>query len=79
VDEHAAEAFTAPGDQTERFVAGASAIWCLPQGRVDPDPEPVGTLIRLPDLRELGRRVGYDDAQVLPIEHPEWRLCRLVP
>src|SRR5262245_39790503 len=33
VDERAAETFTAPGDEIERFFA-ASAIWCLPQGRV---------------------------------------------
>jgi len=33
VDERAAESFTAPGGEIERFFAAASAIWCLPQGR----------------------------------------------
>jgi SAM-dependent methyltransferase len=79
VDERAAEVFTAPGEPTERFFAAASAIWCLPQGRVGPDPEPVGTLIRPAAMRELARRAGYQDADVLPIEHPAWRFYRLVP
>ena len=79
VDERAAENFTAPGDETERFFAAASAIWCLPQGRVGPDPEPVGTLIRPAAMRDLARRAGYTDAEILPIEHPVWRFYRLVP
>jgi hypothetical protein len=77
--ERAAESFTAPGDQIERFFAAASAIWCLPQGRVGPDPEPVGTLIRPAAMLDLARRAGYADAQILPIEHPVWRFYRLVP
>jgi SAM-dependent methyltransferase len=79
VDERAADTFTAPGDETERFFAAASVIWCLPQGRVGPDPEPVGTLIRPAAMRDLARRAGYADAEILPIEHPAWRFYRLVP
>ena len=59
VDERADETFTAPGDDVERFFAAASAVWCLPQGRVGPDPEPVGTLIRPDTMRDLARRAGY--------------------
>jgi SAM-dependent methyltransferase len=79
VDERAAETFTAPGDEIERFFAAASTIWCLPQGRVGQDPEPVGTLIRPAAMRGLARRAGYADAVILPIEHPVWRFYRLVP
>ena len=79
VDERAAESFTAPGDLTERFFAAASAIWCLPQGRVGLDPEPVGTLIRPAHMQDLARRAGYTEAGTLPIEHPAWRFYRLVP
>jgi hypothetical protein len=74
-----AESFTAPGDEIERFFAAVSAIWCLPQGRVGPDPEPVGTLIRPAAMLDLARRAGYADAQILPIGHPVWRFYRLVP
>jgi SAM-dependent methyltransferase len=79
VDERAAESFTAPGDEVERFFASASAIWCLPQGRVGPDPEPVGTLIRPEIMRDLASRAGYAETEILPIEHPVWRFYRLVP
>ena len=79
VDERAADTFTAPGEEFERFFAAASAIWCLPQGRVGPDPEPVGTLIRPAAMLDLARRAGYADGQILPIEHPVWRFYRLVP
>jgi SAM-dependent methyltransferase len=79
VDERAAENFTAPGDEVERFFAAASAIWCLPQGRVGPDPEPVGTLIRPAVMCDLARRAGYAEAEILPIEHPVWRFYRLTP
>ena len=79
VDERAAETFTAPGDEAERFFASASAIWCLPQGRVGPDPEPVGTLIRPAAMRDLAERAGYASMQIVPIEHPSWRFYRLTP
>ena len=79
VEERAAEKFTAPGDDTERFFAAASAIWCLPQGRTGTDPEPIGALIRPADVRDLAERAGYAGVQVLPIEHPSWRFYRLVP
>jgi SAM-dependent methyltransferase len=79
VDMRAAETFTAPGDEFERFFAAASAIWCLPQGRVGPDPEPVGTLMRPATMRDLAGRAGYTDVQIVPIEHPSWRFYRLIP
>jgi len=79
VDERAAESFTAPGDETKRFFAAASAIWCLPQGRVGSDPEPTGTPIRPAAMRNLARKAGYADAEILPIEHPVWRFCWLAP
>ena len=79
VDERAAESFTAPGDEIERFFAAASAIWCLPQGRVGPGPELAGTLIRRAAMRGLARWAGHVDGQILPIEDPVWRFCGLVP
>lgn len=78
VDERAAESFTAPGGEIERFFAAASAIWCLPQGRAGPGPESAGTLIRPAAMAGLARRAGYADGQILPIEDPVWRFCRLV-
>jgi hypothetical protein len=44
-----------------------------------PGPEPVGTLIRPAAMVDLAWRAGYASGQSLPIEHPVWRICRLVP
>lgn len=79
VDERAAETFTAPGDDVERFFAAASVIWCLPQGRVGPDPEPVGTLIRPDTMRDLAHQAGYTGVEIVPIDHPFWRFYRFTP
>lgn len=79
VDMRAAETFTAPGDEVERYLGAASALWCLPQGRLGPDPEPVGTLIRPAAMRELAARAGYAEVRIEPIEHEFWRFYRLVP
>ena len=79
VDLRAAETFTAPGDEVQRFFAAAGAVWCVPQGRVGPDPEPVGTLIRPDIVRELAGQAGYAGVDIVPIEHPFWRFYRLTP
>jgi SAM-dependent methyltransferase len=77
MDERAAETLTAPGDEVERFLAQISPLWCLPQGLVGDDPEPVGTLLRPAKLRELAVRAGFADVTVLDIEHPFWRFYQL--
>jgi SAM-dependent methyltransferase len=79
MDERAAETLTAPGDEVERFLAQMSPLWCLPQGLVGEDPEPVGTLLRPAKMRELAGRAGFAGVTVLDIEHPFWRFYRLDP
>jgi SAM-dependent methyltransferase len=79
MDENAAETFTAPGDPVERFLGGVSALWCLPQGLVGPDPEPVGTLMRPGTMAALARRAGFAGTEILPVEHPFFRFYRLRP
>ncbi|TDO43346.1 methyltransferase family protein [Kribbella sp. VKM Ac-2527] len=78
MEEHVAESFTAPGDEVERFMAAAGTIWCVPQGRIEADSEVVGPLdIRPAVMRRLAERAGFDDVEILPIEHPFWRFYRL--
>jgi SAM-dependent methyltransferase len=79
MDERAAETLAAPGDDVERFLAQMSPLWCLPQGMVGDDPEPVGTLLRPTKLRELAARAGFAEVTVFDIEHPFWRFYRLHP
>ena len=79
MDERTAETFAAPGDPVERFFGAASAIWCLPQGLVGPDPRPVGTLMRPATMAALATEAGFPASEILPIEHPFFRFYRLVP
>ena len=59
---------------TSKDRSGTWSSWCWG----DPDPEPVGTLIRRAAMLGLAR-AGYADGQILPIGHPVWRFYRLVP
>lgn len=79
MDENAAESFSAPGSETERFFAAVSPIWCLPQGLFGADPQPVGTLMRPDTMRALATEAGYSHTEVLDIEHPFFRFYRLHP
>ncbi|WP_063763733.1 class I SAM-dependent methyltransferase [Actinoplanes subtropicus] len=79
MDERTADSFTAPGDPVERFFAAASTLWCVPQGMVGVDPEPIGPLLRTATLHELAARAGYRGSEVLEIDHPFWRFYRLIP
>lgn len=66
------------GDPVETFFATASVLWCLPQGRVEPGSQAVGTVMRPDRFRGIAREAGWADIDVLPIEHPFWRFYRLV-
>lgn len=79
MDERAGESLAAPGDDVERFFAQISPLWCLPQGLVGADPEPVGTLLRPSTMAELARHAGFAEVSVLDIDHPFWRFYRLEP
>lgn len=78
-DEKVAEAFTAPGDDLERFNYGWSAVHCLPAGLVEPDSAGTGTVIRPATVRGYAREAGFAAVTVLPIEHDFWRFYRLDP
>jgi 2-polyprenyl-3-methyl-5-hydroxy-6-metoxy-1,4-benzoquinol methylase len=78
-DENVAEAFTAPGDQLERFMYGWSVLHCLPVGRVDPPALGTGTVMRPETLRGYAKEAGFSAVEILPIEHDFWRFYRLTP
>jgi hypothetical protein len=77
MDERVTDVLNA-GDPTETFFATASVLWCLPQGRVEPDSEAVGTVMRPSRFRGIARMAGWSDIEILPIDHPFWRFYRLV-
>jgi 2-polyprenyl-3-methyl-5-hydroxy-6-metoxy-1,4-benzoquinol methylase len=77
-DERVAEAFSAPGDERERFMYGWSVLHCLPVGRVDPPALGTGTVMRPETLRRYARDAGFSGVEILPIEHDFWRFYRLL-
>ena len=79
MDENVDETLVAPGDEVQRFLAAASVLWCTPQGRVQPDSEVVGAMLRPAKLRELAAAAGFGTVDTVPIEHPFWRFYRLNP
>jgi SAM-dependent methyltransferase len=78
LDEHTDNELVAPTDDpVQRLFANVSPLWCLPQGRTEPDADPVGTVIRPGRLRQMAADAGFGHADVLPIEHPFFRFYRL--
>jgi SAM-dependent methyltransferase len=67
----------AAGDPVQTFFATASVLWCLPQGRVEPNSEAVGTVMPASRFRRIAQDAGWSDIEILPIDHPFWRFYRL--
>ncbi len=78
-DEKTAEAFTAPGDELERSLYAWSVLSCLPYGMSGEDPAGTGTVMRPSTLRRYAAEAGLGRFEVLPVEHPDWRLYLLEP
>jgi SAM-dependent methyltransferase len=77
VDERVAEAFTAPGDDIERFMYGWSITTCLPDGRSRRPSVATGTVMRPGTLRRYADEAGFGSVEVLPIENDLFRFYRL--
>ena len=82
MDERVGEAFTAPGDPTERLFYGSSILFCLPTGLADGTPERpsagTGTVMRPATFRRYALEAGFGGVEILPIEHDFFRFYRLV-
>ncbi len=79
VDEKVAEAFTAPGDDVERFMYGWSITTCLPDGRSRQPSVATGTVMRPDTLRGYAREAGFRSVEILPIENDFFRFYQLRP
>jgi SAM-dependent methyltransferase len=79
VDERVADAFTAPGDDVERYMYGWSILLCLPAGMASQPSAATGTVMRADTLRRYASEAGFSRVEVLPVEHDFFRLYRLHP
>ncbi len=78
VDERVAECFIAPGDELERLYYGFSVLCCLPAGLAESPSAATGTVMRPTTLRRYAREAGFQDIDVLLIEHDLLRLYWLI-
>jgi 2-polyprenyl-3-methyl-5-hydroxy-6-metoxy-1,4-benzoquinol methylase len=78
VDEGVAEQFEAPASDVDRLMYGFSLLVCLPDGMSSPGSVGTGTVMRPGTLRRYAQEAGFDDIEVLPIEHEVFRAYRLV-
>ncbi|HLF99600.1 MAG TPA: methyltransferase domain-containing protein [Acidimicrobiia bacterium] len=77
MDEKVQDEFTAPGDEIERFMYGASVLHCLPVGLADEPSVGTGTVLRTDTLRRYAEEAGFTSVEVLPIEADFFRFYRL--
>jgi len=76
-DERVADAFTAPGDATERLMYGWSILHCLPATLAEDHVEANGTVLRAPTLARWAAAAGFAEVEVLAVDNPFWRFYRL--
>jgi 2-polyprenyl-3-methyl-5-hydroxy-6-metoxy-1,4-benzoquinol methylase len=77
-DERVADAFTAPGDDVERFMYGWSVLHCLPATLAEPGHDVAnGTVLREQTVHGWARDAGFPGVRTLPIDNDFWRFYRL--
>src|SRR5260370_31143277 len=77
MDEKAAEEFTAPGDELERFFYGWSAVHCLQVGMAESPSAATGTVMRPSRRRDNAGGAGFLQGGLLPGDDDTWRVFRL--
>jgi ubiquinone/menaquinone biosynthesis C-methylase UbiE len=65
------------GDRIEQFLYSASVLVCLPTGMNEEDSAATGTVMRPDTFAGYARAAGFNDVEVLDIEHPMFRFYRL--
>lgn len=78
MDERVPDEFTGPGDLVEQLMYGISMLICLPDGLSHQHSVGTGTVMRHDTLLGYARQAGFDDVEVLPIEHEMFRFYSLL-
>jgi SAM-dependent methyltransferase len=76
VDERTEDTFTVPTNEMERFFYSFSTLHCLAVSMQDGGAG-TGTVMRGDTVRDYARAAGFDDIEVLPVEHPQFVLYRM--
>jgi SAM-dependent methyltransferase len=75
-DELTADEFTVPAGEMERLFYAFSTLHCLAVS-MQGGGAGTGTVFRTPTLRDYAAAAGFAGVDVLPVEHPQFRLYRL--
>lgn len=76
-DERVADEFTTDVEFGEGFQWGGAPSTAPPCARSEPLAAGTGSIMRMPTFRAYGRKAGFAEVEVLPIENDSWRFCRL--
>ncbi|KAB1193970.1 methyltransferase domain-containing protein [Haloferax sp. MBLA0076] len=79
VDQRVGETFSTDVSLAEEMMYGWSVVHCLPVGRDADHSAATGTIMRERTVREYADEAGFEDVEVLPIEHDGFRFYRLTP
>jgi len=78
-DEKVADRFTAPGDETERFMYGFSVLHCLPSSMAAPDSAALGTVLRAATVHDLAATAGFGRCAEIDVDAGFFRIYELTP
>jgi SAM-dependent methyltransferase len=78
-DENVADRFTAPGDETERFMYGFSVLHCLPSSMASPDSAALGTVLRAAAVHELTATAGFGRCAEIDVDAGFFRIYEITP
>ncbi len=76
-DENVSDSFTAPGNDVERLLYGASIAFCLPNGLADRPSAATGAIIRPATMRRYAIAAGFQQVDELPLELGLLRFYRM--
>lgn len=76
-DENVADTFSAPGNDVERIMYGASITVCLPNGLATRPSAATGAVMRPSTVRKYAMAAGFESVEELPLELGLLRFYRL--
>jgi 2-polyprenyl-3-methyl-5-hydroxy-6-metoxy-1,4-benzoquinol methylase len=76
-DENVSDTFTAPGNDVERLLYGASLTFCLPNGLADRPSAATGAIMRPATMRRYAIAAGFTQVEELPLELGLLRFYRM--
>jgi rhodanese-related sulfurtransferase/2-polyprenyl-3-methyl-5-hydroxy-6-metoxy-1,4-benzoquinol methylase len=78
-DEKVAEQFTAPGDETERFMYGFSVLHCLPSSMTEENSAALGTVLRAATVHQIAAAASFTRCEEIDVDAGFFRIYELTP